>query len=112
MKIKYLLIPAFTFLSFVSIPSFAWTGHLGIVDNYFEPSTDGSARVVLVLDQDVHSCGWNNAVHIEEHLLTPGMFKELLAVSLTAIATNRKISVQIDAGCFSDRATIRGIRLG
>ena len=91
-----------------------WTPFMSINDNYWS-KYDSSQNIVLVLESNFHSCGWNAAADIRESEVGSDLYKTLTSVALSSIMANKKISVWIaDSGlgrCIDDRAKVTGIRI-
>lgn len=88
-------------LSLVSFKALAWSGQAVIKDIYFEGGTP-SSRMVIIFDQPLHACGWNQAVHIERPVVGEELFRQYMSVVLTAFSGQFKLRVSIH-GCSSDR---------
>lgn len=86
-----------------------WQSFMAITDNYWG-SVTGGRNIVLVMDADFHTCGWNAAADIREAVVGPELFDTLTSVSLSSIMAGKKISVWVD-GCVDDRAKVMSIRI-
>ncbi|WP_316672703.1 hypothetical protein [uncultured Tolumonas sp.] len=88
----------------------AWTGNLKVTDNYFE-GTGNNARLVLVVDQNFHTCGWNNAANIDLSQVGSEAYRTLVSVALAAMVSGRPLSLDTNS-CAGDRASVFGLKLG
>lgn len=87
----------------------AWSSWSTLTDNYFEKS-GSETQVVLVVDAQFHTCGWNNAGSINLSYLGEDAFRMLVAAALSAQASGKEIQFQVD-GCWADRARVIGLKL-
>jgi hypothetical protein len=99
-----------TILLFANPAYASWTNWMKITDNYFE-GTGTSTRLVLIMEQPFHTCGWNNAAQIQLDQIGSEAYKTLVSVAITAITTGRSLSLA-EEGCNGDRARIYGLKLG
>jgi hypothetical protein len=99
-----------TILLFANPAYASWTNWMKITDNYFE-GTGTSTRLVLIMEQPFHTCGWNNAAQIQLDQIGSEAYKTLVSVAITAITTGRALSLA-EEGCNGDRARIYGLKLG
>jgi hypothetical protein len=93
----------------LSWPARSWTGWMALTDNYFE-GTGTNHAVVIQMNTDFHSCGWNNAGQINLNVVGTDAFKSLTAVILSAWISEKMIDVAVD-GCAGDRARVVGLKI-
>ena len=86
-----------------------WTGTLGINQQIAEP-VSGVPRIVLLMDSDFHSCGWNGAANITQSVVGDTMFKLLYSTALSAVLSGKAVTLLVD-GCSGDRANVVGIQI-
>jgi len=114
-KTKFIIIIGL-FLANMNIATAAWewTNFMSISSNYIHPIHQGSSDRVLVLAMNVnfHSCGWNAAANINSTIVGEQTFDTLTAAFLSAWMANKTVSLLIDSdNCDGNRAKVYGIRV-
>ena len=96
----------------VCVAAWSWTPFMGLTDNYFHPTSPGSSQPILVVvtDQNFHSCGWNAAANLNSTVVGDAQFKVFTSAVLAAWMGGKSISLLID-GCDGDRAKVFGVRI-
>lgn len=89
-----------------------WQAYMKITDNYWSADANGP-NLVLVLESNFNQCGWNGAGRISQEVVGADSFKMITSVVLTALSTNKTVSVWM-SGCLGSTQTakITGIKLG
>lgn len=100
------------FSCFLARAEWVWTDYRDIQSNYFHPIATGSEHrlLVMVFEQEFHSCGWNKAGNVNSQLVGEEQFDVLTAAFLAAWMGDKQISLLID-GCDSNRAKVIGMRI-
>lgn len=96
----------------IMFPVFAqadgWTPYMKISANYFEGTHDNH-RIVLIMENHFHNCGWNDGVNIHLSQVGPEAFKSYTAVVLAAWVSGKALAVNW-SGCIGNDGQIGGKR--
>ena len=116
MAIKKLMLFVGLFLLNMNAATAAWewTKFMSIASNYIHPIAQGSMDRVLVLtmNENFHSCGWNAAANINSTIVGEQTFDTLTATFLSAWMANKTVSLLIDSdNCDGSREKVYGIRI-
>lgn len=98
------------FLIFFTMSAHAWLGpSVQIVDIYFEGLANDQ-RMVIVVDRNIHSCGWNSAAQIDRSVVGDQAFQTYSSVILSAFYASPKVDLAV-SGCTGDRARVYAVRI-
>ncbi|HEY6528116.1 MAG TPA: hypothetical protein VIZ65_05440 [Cellvibrionaceae bacterium] len=98
------------FLLSFTTSAHAWLGpSVQIVDIYFE-GLGNDQRMVIVVDRNIHTCGWNSAAQIDRNVVGDQAYQTYTSVILSAFHASTKTDLAL-IGCTGDRARVNAVRI-